>query len=82
VSASISGSLLNWNVKGYENTVDHYVVYFSADNQNLLQLNTVPAGTHAMDLGPYTLASGSLFVQAVGKPSIKNQMSAPARTPW
>ncbi len=82
VSASISGSLLNWNVKGYENTVDHYVVYFSADNQNLLELNTVPAGTHAMDLSPYTLASGSLFVQAVGKPSIKNQMSAPAKTPW
>lgn len=82
VSASISGSLLNWNVKGYENTVDHYVVYFSADNQNLLELNTVSAGTHAMDLSPYTLASGSLFVQAVGKPSIKNQMSAPAKTPW
>jgi hypothetical protein len=82
VSASISGSILNWNVKGYENTVDHYVVYFSADNQNLLELNTVPAGTHAMDLSPYTLASGSLFVQAVGKPSIKNQMSAPVRTPW
>ncbi len=82
VSAAISGSILNWNVKGYENTVDHYVVYFSPDNQNLLELNTVPVGTHAMDLKPYPLASGSLYVQAVGKPSIKNQMSTPAKTPW
>jgi hypothetical protein len=82
VSASMSGSLLNWAVRGNENTVDHYVVYFSSDNQNLLELNTLPAGTHAMDVSPFTLPSGSMYVQAVGKPSIKNQMSAPAKTPW
>ncbi len=82
VSASISGSLLNWSVKGNENTVDHYVVYFSADNQNLVELNTLAAGTHAMDLSPYNLPTGSMFVQAIGKPSIKNQMSASAKTPW
>lgn len=82
VSASISGSLLRWTVQGNENTLDHYVIYFSSDNQNLLELNTLPAGTHAMDLSPFTLSSGSIFVQAVGKPSIKNQMSAPAKTPW
>ena len=82
VSASISGSILRWSVKGNENTVDHYVVYFSTDNQNLLPLNTLPAGTHSMDLAPFALSTGSLFVQAVGKPSIKNQMSAPVKTPW
>jgi len=82
VSGSFSGSLLQWVVKGYENTVDHYVVYFSADNQNLLELNTLPAGMHSMDLSPYSLGSGSMYVQAVGKPSIKNQMSAPVKTPW
>lgn len=82
VSASMSGSLLQWNVNGNENTIDHYVVYFSSDNQNLLELNTLPAGSHAMDLSPYNLATGSVYVQAVGKPSIKNQMSAPAKTPW
>jgi hypothetical protein len=76
------GSLLEWNVNGNENTVHHYVVYFSSDNQNLLELNTLPAGTHSMDLAPYRLGSGSIYVQAVGKPSIKNQMSAPAKTPW
>ncbi len=82
VSGSFSGSLLQWAVKGNENTVDHYVVYFSADNQNLLELNTLPAGMHSMDLSPYSLGSGSMYVQAVGKPSIKNQMSAPVKTPW
>ena len=82
VSASISGTLLQWNVKGNENTVDHYVVYFSPDNQNLVELAQPTVGVHALDLGSYRLASGSLFVQAVGKPSIKNQMSGPAKTPW
>jgi len=82
VSASVSGTLLQWNVKGNENTVDHYVVYFSSDNQNLVELDQPAVGVHALDLGSYRLASGSLFVQAVGKPSMKNQMSGPAKTPW
>jgi hypothetical protein len=82
VSASISGTLLQWNVKGNENTVDHYVVYFSLDNQNLVELDQPAVGVHALDLSSYRLLSGSLFVQAVGKPSMKNQMSGPAKTPW
>jgi hypothetical protein len=82
VEASISKSILSWNVSGNENTVDHYEIYFSSDHQNLLQLNNIPAGMHSMDLRPYQLASGSLYVQAVGKPSIKNQMSAAVKTPW
>lgn len=81
VSASVSGSVLQWNVDGNENTVDHYVVYFSSDNHGLLELNTLPAGIHTMDLGPYRQGTGSVYVQAVGKPSIKNQMSLPAKTP-
>src|SRR5262249_18158356 len=82
LSASVAGTYLNWSVSGNENTVDHYAVYFSSDGQNLLELNTLAAGTHAMDLSPYHVASGSLYVQAIGKPSIKNQMSAAAKTPW
>jgi hypothetical protein len=82
VSATTSGKLLQWSVNGNENTVDHYVVYFSADNQRLAELNRLTPGTHAMDLSSFTLPSGSLYVQAVGKPSIKNQMSAPVGAPW
>jgi hypothetical protein len=51
-------------------------------NQNLLDLDTLPAGTHALDLGPYRLGTGTIYVQAVGKPSIRNQMSAPVKTLW
>lgn len=82
VSASISGTLLQWNVKGNENTIDHYVVYFSSNSQSLVELDQPAVGVHAIDLGPYRLPSGTLFVQAVGRPSIKNQMSRPAKTPW
>jgi hypothetical protein len=82
VSAQISGKLLQWNVTGNENTLDHYSVYFSTDNQHLLELNQLAPGTHAMDLSPFSLASGTLYVQAVGKPSIKNQISPAVVTPW
>jgi hypothetical protein len=76
VSASITGATLNWKVNGNENTIDHYVVYFSTDGQNLMQLNSLAAGNSSMDLSSFNLSSGSIYVQAVGKPSIKNQMSA------
>jgi hypothetical protein len=76
VSATVTGSQLQWQVTGNENTVDHYVVYFTPDGQNLFQLNSVPVGTYAMNLSSFGLGSGSVYVQAVGKPSIKNQLSA------
>ncbi|HEY1464475.1 MAG TPA: endo-1,3-alpha-glucanase family glycosylhydrolase [Terriglobales bacterium] len=79
VSASVTGSQLQWQVTGNENTVDHYIVYFTPDGQNLFQLNTAPVGTYAMNLSSYGLGIGSVYVQAVGKPSIKNQMSAAVR---
>jgi hypothetical protein len=78
VSASVSGSVLNWTVNGNENTVDHYVIYYSPDGENLLQLNTLPTSSSSMDLSSYNLMPGSMLVQAVGRPTIKNQISAAA----
>ena len=75
VSASAAGSSLQWTVTGNESTVDHYEVYFSGDGQNLLDLTTVPVGVHSVNLASYGLSDGSLLVEAVGKASIKNQMS-------
>jgi PKD repeat protein len=77
---SISGSTLSWNVGGGpEDTIDHYTVFSSADGQNLAKLADVPAGTHALDLGPFNLTSGTftLYVKATGRPSIQNKMSPP-----
>jgi hypothetical protein len=81
VNASLSGSSLQWKVSGNENTVDHYTVFLSSDNRRLQELNTLPAGTHTMDLSSFNLGTGNIYVQAVGKPMIKNQMSGAVPTP-
>jgi hypothetical protein len=76
ISPTVSGASLSWQVSGNLNVVDHYVIYFSGDGQNLLELTTVPVGNDSVNLGSYSLGNGYLLVQAVGKASIKNQMSA------
>ncbi len=78
VTGSISGNSLSWSLTGDESTVDHYTVFLSTDGQNLMRLQDLPAGTHALDLTSYGLAAGNytLFVKATGKPFLKNQMSA------
>ncbi|HVH86309.1 MAG TPA: hypothetical protein VM912_06265 [Terriglobales bacterium] len=82
VSASISGSQLSWSLSGAgsENTIDHYTPFISIDGENLMALADIPAGTHSLDLSSYHFAAGTykVYVKAVGKPSIKNQMSGAA----
>jgi hypothetical protein len=77
LSASVAGKSLQWTVKGNEETVDHYTVYVSSDGQNLASLTDVASGTHSLNLCSFTVPEGSykLFVQAVGKPGIVNQIS-------
>jgi hypothetical protein len=79
VLATLAGSSLQWSIKGDESTVDHYTVYVSADGQNLMQLGEQADGSHSLDMCSYALPSGnySLYVQAVGKASLKNQISGP-----
>ena len=80
ISASVSGNMLSWHV-GDESTLDHYVAYISNDGRNLMSLGDFYVGTEMIDLSQFNFAPGTyqVFVQAVGKPSIKNQMS-PAAT--
>jgi hypothetical protein len=77
VSASASGNSLRWTVKGSESTVDHYVAYISTDGQNLMSLGNSNPGTSSLNLCSFSLSNGkyTAYVQAVGKPSITNQMS-------
>jgi hypothetical protein len=79
VSASTSGSALQWGVKGNgnENTVDHYTVYISSDGQNLMPLTDLATDVHSLNLCSFPIPSGNydLFVQAVGKPNLANQIS-------
>jgi hypothetical protein len=78
VSAAISGQTLTWSITGQENTLDHYVIYVSQDGQNLMPLAEAPTGDHTMDLSGYAFASGTyrIFVKAIAKPGLLNQMSA------
>jgi len=78
VSASMSGLTLQWKINGNQETIDHYVVYVSADGENLLAVDRLPADARQFDLTPFNLGNGNYvaFVQAVGKPVIRNQMSA------
>jgi PKD repeat protein len=77
VNASMSGSKLNWTVSGSESTIDHYTVFISTDGQNLMALGDFVAGVHSVDVASYSPAAGtySLYVKAIGKPSLTNKMS-------
>ena len=81
VSAAIAANSLQWKVTGNENTVDHYNVFISTDGQKLMPITQTATGINAVDLCAYSLAPGNytLFVQAVGKPNLRNQMSPAVR---
>jgi hypothetical protein len=78
LTPSQSGTTISWGVNGGdESTIDHYTLFVSTDGTNLSKLEDVPAGTHSVDLSQWNLSQTvySVYVQAVGKPSIQNKMS-------
>ncbi len=77
LSPSLSGNALQWAISGDENTVDHYTVYVSTDGLNLMSQTDLTAGVHSLNLCSFSMPAGNyqLFVQAVGKPMLANQMS-------
>jgi hypothetical protein len=77
VSASAAANSLQWTVGGDESTIDHYAVYISTDGQNLMSLTDLTTGVHSLNLCGFPIPAGSyqLFVQAVGKPSLANQIT-------
>jgi hypothetical protein len=78
IAGSASASLVSWTITGSENTLDHYTVYISSDGQNLMPVTDVATGTHQLDLSQFGFPQGAytVYVKAVGRPSIKNHMSA------
>jgi len=80
ITASVSGDALNWTITGDESTIDHYTAFISNDGTNLMSLGDLPAGTRTVNLAAYGFDSGtySVYVKAIGKPSILNHMSAAA----
>jgi hypothetical protein len=77
VAPYVSGSSLNWKTTGNENTIDHYKIYISLDGRSLMPLIDMATGLRSIDLCSFSLdpVKYRLFVQAVGKPSMRNQIS-------
>jgi hypothetical protein len=81
IKVGAHGSQVRWNLEGDESTVDHYTIFVSQDGENLMQLANVAIGQHSLDLGRFGLDSANytVFVKAVGKPSLTNKMSRGTR---
>jgi hypothetical protein len=83
ISASVSANTLSWSLSGsgQESTIDRYRVWSTpaSDGQNLtLQREITAGGSHSLDLTTLALTSGTaytIYVQAVGKPTILNHMA-------
>ena len=78
VTASVSGTVVSWSITGQVNTIDHYSIFVSQDGENLMWLADTATSINSMNLAQFTLDAGNyiVYVQAVGKPSLTNKMSA------
>ncbi|HEV2320434.1 MAG TPA: DUF2341 domain-containing protein [Verrucomicrobiae bacterium] len=75
-----SANVLSWNViSGDERTIDHYEVYASSNGVTAALLGTAASGVHQLNFYGAGLPQGSyeLYVDAIGKPCIRNHMSPP-----
>ena len=80
VVAWTSGGTLYWKLEGEgpTNSVSYFRVFISTDGSNLMKLKDVSSSTRSLSLSSWALSTSityKLFVKAIGKPSIFNQMS-------
>lgn len=80
IAASIAGSTVSWTLSGsgLENTLDRYRIWSTTDGSNLtLRAEVTAGGAHSYDLSTLGLPAGTytIYVQAVGKPSLLNHMA-------
>ncbi|HET8890140.1 MAG TPA: PKD domain-containing protein [Candidatus Angelobacter sp.] len=78
VSASVAGTVVSWSITGQMNTVDHFTVFASQDGANLMWLADAATSASSLDLAKFSLDAGNytIFIKAVGQPSLTNKMSA------
>jgi len=77
ISASVSGSKVNWTITGPEQTIHTYRVFISRDGDQMMKVTDVAPAARSLDLATYGFAPGTykIYVKAIGKPSIQNHMS-------
>lgn len=81
ISASIAGNLISWAITGGtgdESTLSSYKVIATKDGVSAAIVASFPTGIHSFDLSTigWDGATYSLYVVAVGKAAIRNQISA------
>jgi hypothetical protein len=78
VKPSIKDEKLLWTITGNENTIDHYSILAQQSSQ-WTDVADLPAGSNAIKLTDLHLQpeTSTIYVQAVGKPSILNHSSGP-----
>jgi len=80
ISPSINGTSLQWAITGNENAVDHLRGFHLTRWPAIDESGPRRSGTHTLGLSTYGLVPNTtyqLFVEAIGVPSVQNQMSAP-----
>jgi hypothetical protein len=75
-----AGNTLYWKLDGQgpPETVFYFRVFISTDGTNLMRLTDVPGTSRSLSLSSWPLATSTtykIYVKAMGKPSILNQMS-------
>jgi hypothetical protein len=77
VSSSAAGSAIIWRIEGNTGTIDHYTIFVSQDGENLMPLADLTSDARSLDLAKFALDRGeyTVYVKAVGKPSVTNKMS-------
>jgi hypothetical protein len=91
LNASVNGRVLSWSISftapGSERTIDHYTIFYSLDGNTgeeirpLTEVAVDPGrnGNYSLNLRRYTgflPKQAVLYVDAVGRPSMANHMSA------
>jgi len=83
IEAEVSGNRLRWKLSGSEQTVDHFDVFMasSRDPDDRTRVATLPRGKRELDLASLQLANAdyTFYVEAVGRPSMRNQLSSPVQ---
>jgi hypothetical protein len=77
LSVSARGTKALWTVEGDASTIDHYTVFVSRDGENLMPIADLAPDVRSLDLAKFSLdpADYTVYVKAVGKPSLTNHVS-------
>ena len=77
LSSWTKGTSVFWKVEGDNSTVDHYRIFLSRDGENLMPVADLAPDARSLDLGAFSPEPGeyTVYVKAIGKPSLTNLMS-------